>query len=120
MDMNKFKRMAIHGTLFRFKIHILPADHIINSDGILNFDKFPKRLMIIGAGISGCEYATIFSNFRQTKVYLVDRETQIIPFEDEDISRFVSNNLEQNNVEIFHSAGLKRIIKHKQHLAYYR
>jgi len=91
-------------------------NRIINSDGILNFEKFPQRLMIIGAGISGCEYATIFSNFKQTKVYLVDREKQIIPFEDEDISRFVRDNLAQNNVDIFHSAGLKRIIKHKEHL----
>src|SRR5688500_14560101 len=36
------------------------GDQIINSDGILAFKKFPKRILIVGAGIIGCEYATIF------------------------------------------------------------
>jgi len=89
---------------------------ILNSDGILNLKEFPKRLMIIGAGIIGCEYATIFSNFDQTKVYLVDHETRIIPFEDEDVSDFVSANLRKNNVDILHSASLKNIFKHEDHL----
>src|SRR5665213_2838627 len=33
----------------------LDGDRIINSDGILGFREFPKRLLIIGAGIVGCE-----------------------------------------------------------------
>ena len=82
---------------------------IFDSEGILNLEEFPKRLVIIGAGIVGCEYATIFSNFDQTKVYLVDHQERIIPFEDEDISRFVSRNLTANGVEIYHSAQLRAI-----------
>jgi dihydrolipoamide dehydrogenase len=89
---------------------------ILNSDGILNLKEFPKRLVIIGAGIVGCEYATIFSNFDQTKVFLVDHLERIIPFEDEDISRFVSTNLKKNNVDIFHSAILRSINARPDHL----
>ena len=89
---------------------------ILDSDGILNIKAFPKRLIIIGAGIVGCEYATIFSNFGQTKVYLVDHQERIIPFEDEDVSRFISNNLEDNGVEIFHSAILRTIERRPDHL----
>lgn len=89
---------------------------ILNSDGILNLKEFPERLMIIGAGIIGCEYATIFSNFGQTKVYLVDHETRIIPFEDEDVSDFVSASLEKNNVDILHSASLNAIAEHDDYL----
>ena len=33
---------------------------IINSNGVLGLRKFPRRMMIVGAGITGCEYATIF------------------------------------------------------------
>ena len=91
-------------------------ERIFNSDGILNLKQFPKRLIIIGAGIVGCEYATIFSNFHQTKVYLIDHQQRIIPFEDEDVSRFVSRNLESNGVEIYHSAILRTITKRKDHL----
>lgn len=89
---------------------------ILNSDGILNLQEFPKRLVIIGAGIVGCEYATIFSNFNQTKVYLVDHQERIIPFEDEDISLYVSQNLQKNGVEIYHSAILRTINERPDHI----
>lgn len=93
-------------------------DHqrILSSDSILNLKEFPGRLIIIGAGIVGCEYATIFSNFNRTKVYLVDHEETVIPYEDEDISMFVSSCLVKNGVELFHSASLREIIKHPKHL----
>ena len=93
-------------------------DHkkIFNSDSILNLSDFPKKLMIVGAGIVGCEYATIFSNFGRTKVYLVDHEKTVIPYEDSDISDFVCSSLENNGVEIFHSAVLKAIKTHLDHL----
>ena len=96
-------------------IHI-DNDRIINSDGILSFREFPKRLLILGAGIIGCEYASIFSNFGQTKVHLLDRQPRIIPFEDEDISTFVNKNLEQKNVTVHHNAILRAIHKHPEFL----
>ena len=89
---------------------------ILDSDSILNLKEFPKRLVIIGAGIVGCEYATIFSNFKQTKVYLVDYQERIIPFEDKDVGDFISRNLIKNGVEIYHSANLRTINKQKKHL----
>ncbi len=89
----------------------IDQERIIDSDGILGFREFPKRLLIIGAGIIGCEYASIFSNFGQTKVHLLDRQSRIIPFEDEDISRFVSQNLEHKGVTIHHNAILRDIHK---------
>ncbi len=96
----------------------IPVDQerIFDSDGILNLEEFPKRLVIIGAGIVGCEYATIFSNFDQTKVYLVDHQERIIPFEDEDVSRFISQNLNASGVEIYHSAQLRTINRMDDHL----
>ncbi len=82
---------------------------ILNSDGILRMKSFPRRLMIVGAGIVGCEYATIFSNFGQTEVVILDHQDQILPFEDTDVSRFVSDHLRQNHVNIMHAARLCRI-----------
>lgn len=96
----------------------LPVDQerIINSDGILNLEKFPERMMIIGSGIIGCEFAAIFSNFGQTKVHLLDRAHRVIPFEDRDVSDFVSNNLENNGVVIHHTANLRTVRKHPDYL----
>ena len=90
---------------------------VINSDGILSFKKFPKRILIVGAGIIGCEYATIFSNFAQTKVHLLDRQARVLPAEDEDISQFVNDNLTRRGVEVYHNAILRRIDKVQDGLA---
>lgn len=89
----------------------IPVDQtrILDSDGILRLKTFPKRMMIVGAGIVGCEYATIFSNYGQTKVIVVDHKERILPFEDEDISDFVSQNLVQNGVTILHSSRLEKV-----------
>ena len=96
----------------------LEIDHerIINSDDILNLDKFPERMLIIGSGIIGCEFATIFSNFKQTEVHLLDRANRVLPYEDDDVSDFVSKNLEDNGVMVHHTAHLRTIKKHPNHL----
>jgi dihydrolipoamide dehydrogenase len=95
------------------KIPTITVDEqsILTSDGIESLKDYPKSLVIVGAGVIGCEYATIFSNFGQTKVYLIDRQDRILPFEDKDISNLVSGNLEENGVTIHHNASLERMEK---------
>lgn len=91
----------------------LEIDHkkIITSDDILKIENFPEKMIIIGSGIIGTEFATIFSNFKQTEVHLLDRQHRVIPFEDDDVSYFVSKNLEDNGVIIHHTANLRSIEK---------
>jgi len=88
---------------------VTDGERVVDSDSILNLKAFPKRLVIVGAGVIGCEYATIFSNFGQTQVYLVDYAERIIPYEDDDVSDFISSNLANNGVHILHSAILRDI-----------
>lgn len=88
--------------------------HIITSDDILRLEKFPEKIIIVGSGIIGTEYATILSNFAQTEVHLLDRQHRVIPFEDDDVSDFISNNLEQNGVIIHHQAKLRSIEKNDE------
>jgi dihydrolipoamide dehydrogenase len=82
---------------------------ILSSDGIDNISDFPESIVIVGAGVIGCEYATIFSNFGKTKVYLIDRQDRILPFEDPDISEIVARNLEKNGVIIHRNATLESL-----------
>lgn len=93
------------------KLANIPVDEkiIMTSDGIEEMSDYPKSLVIVGAGVIGCEYATIFSNFAKTKVYLIDRADDILPFEDDDITKIVSDNLEKHGVTIHHSAQLMRM-----------
>ncbi len=96
----------------------LEIDHerIIDSDDILNLRKFPEKMLIIGSGIIGCEFATIFSNFKQTEVHLLDRANRVLPNEDDDVSNFVAKNLEDNGVIVHHTAHLRTIKKYDTHL----
>ena len=98
------------GSSPRYLPHI-PIDEkiVVTSDGIGNWTDFPKSLVILGAGVIGCEFATIFSNIGKTKVYLIDKGDRILPFEDEDIAQMVTENLEANGVVIHKNSSLVRM-----------
>ncbi|MBL7939511.1 MAG: NAD(P)/FAD-dependent oxidoreductase [Flavobacteriales bacterium] len=83
--------------------------HILTSDGIFNIEELPRSIVIIGAGVIGCEFATIFCNLGATRVHLIDRADRILPFEDADVSELVAKNLERKGVIIHRSAKLDRI-----------
>jgi dihydrolipoamide dehydrogenase len=80
---------------------------IITSDGIKNLTEFPKSMVVLGAGVIGCEFATIFSSFGTTKVSLIDKADRILPFEDADIAEVIQKNFESNNAHVHSGASLK-------------
>jgi len=93
----------------------LPIDEkiVMTSDGIETLDDFPESMVIVGAGVIGCEYATIFSGFGKTKVSLIDKGARILPFEDEDVVRVIERNMENNGVLIHRNSVLIRMeVKH--------
>ncbi len=83
--------------------------HILTSDGIFGIDELPKSIVIIGAGVIGCEFATIFCNLGATRVHLIDRADRILPFEDADVSELVTRNLERKGVIVHRAAKLEKI-----------
>ena len=82
---------------------------ILTSDGIFDIDEFPKSIVILGAGVIGCEFATIFANFGKTKVHIIDKMDRILPFEDDDISSLVATNLENSGVIVHKESNLIRM-----------
>ena len=93
------------------KLAHIPIDEkiIVTSDGIHHWKELPKSMVVLGAGVIGCEYATIYSNFGETKVNLIDKAHQILPFEDDDITQLVQENLIENGVKIHHKSTLVRM-----------
>jgi dihydrolipoamide dehydrogenase len=89
----------------------LPIDEkiVMTSDGIENMNDFPESMVIVGAGVIGCEYATIFSGFGRTKVHLIDKGDRILPFEDEDVVKVIERNMEKNGVLIHRNSRLIRM-----------
>ena len=89
----------------------IPVDEkiIVTSDGIHAFENYPQSLVILGAGVIGCEFATIFANLRKTKVNIIDKADRILPFEDEDLVKVIAENFEKNGITIHHDAKLERM-----------
>lgn len=98
------------GSSPRYLPHI-PIDEkiIVTSDGIHDWEELPESMVVLGAGVIGCEYATIFSNFGQTKVNIIDKADRILPFEDGDIVNVVEKKFEQSNVHIHRTSRLIRM-----------
>ena len=89
---------------------ILKVDHnfILNSDDILNLDKLPDNILIVGSGAIGIEWARIFSNFGK-KVSIVELQNQLLPSADQDISSRVERILKLNKVTIFKNNSIDYI-----------
>lgn len=85
------------------------GDRICTSDHIEHFAALPGRLAIVGAGVVGCEYATIFANFGATAVELFDRGPRILPFEDADVAAEVAASFRRLGVQVHGGARLDRI-----------
>lgn len=93
------------------KLPNIPIDEqlICTSDSIHSWEELPRSMVVLGAGVIGCEYATIFSNFGRTKVYIIDKAPQILPFEDDDVSGMVEQHFEKNGIHIHRNSTLERM-----------
>lgn len=61
------------------------GNKIIGTEEVLNLKTLPKNLVVIGGGRRGTEFATFFNSFG-TKVTLIEKESQILPRMDREIS----------------------------------
>lgn len=76
-------------------------DHprILDSDTILTTGFNPRSIIIYGAGVIGCEYASIFRGL-QIKVNLINNRERLLTFLDDEISDALSYHLRENGVLI--------------------
>ncbi|HXW79300.1 MAG TPA: Si-specific NAD(P)(+) transhydrogenase, partial [Acidimicrobiales bacterium] len=58
--------------------------HIFDSDGILGLREIPRTLIIVGAGVIGIEYASIFAALG-TKVTVIEQRNHMLEFCDEEV-----------------------------------
>lgn len=71
--------------------------HIFTSDDILELQTLPKSLTVVGAGVIGIEYATIFATLG-VRVTVVDKRHRLLPFVDEEIIDTLVHLMRQERV----------------------
>jgi NAD(P) transhydrogenase len=79
----------------------IPFDgqRIMISDDILSLEKLPRSLTVVGAGVIGIEYATIFATLG-VRVTLVDKRDRLLPFIDREITDNLAYQMHQNRVTL--------------------
>ena len=85
-------------------------DCVMNSTDLLNIDRIPESLCIVGGGVIGMEFASIF-NAMGTKVTVVEFMKQILPPFDSDIAKRLKQNLSKRGIDILTSAAVQKIEK---------
>jgi NAD(P) transhydrogenase len=72
---------------------------VFDSDGILSMESLPRTLMVVGAGVIGCEYAAMFATLG-VKVTLLDARPRLLPFADTEIVETLEYHLRARGVTL--------------------
>ncbi|MBM3371818.1 MAG: Si-specific NAD(P)(+) transhydrogenase [Betaproteobacteria bacterium] len=77
----------------------IPFDgqRIFTSDDVLGLEFLPRSLIVVGAGVIGVEYATMFAALG-VRVTIVDKRPTLLPFLDHEISAALTYVVQQSNV----------------------
>lgn len=88
------------------KIPIFPFDgkRVMTSDDVLDMRDLPSTLLIVGGGVIGCEFASIYSGLG-VDVTIVELLPRILATEDEEIGSLLERELKKRNVKII--TGIK-------------
>ncbi len=77
----------------------LDAVGYLDSTSIMELDRVPEHLLVLGGGYIGLEFAQMFRRFG-SRVTVVQRGAQLLPLEDEDIAVAVLTILQEDGVEV--------------------
>lgn len=81
---------------------------VFDSDTILGMAETPRSIIIYGAGVIGCEYASIFRNMG-CKVDLINTRNQLLSFLDDEIAHALSYHLRDQGVIIRHNEAYETV-----------
>jgi NAD(P) transhydrogenase len=83
-------------------------EDVDDSDTILMIDRLPKTLTVLGGGVIGCEYATMFAAMH-VKVTLVDGRDRLLPFLDFEIGERLRGAMNTLGIELRLNAQMKSV-----------
>ena len=94
----------------------LPA--VFTSDQLLRSKDFYNELLILGGGVIGIEFASIYSSFG-SKITIVESMDRLLPQMDEEFSRYLSAIFRKKGIEVITNSQLSSITVNNGKLNYY-
>jgi dihydrolipoamide dehydrogenase len=89
-----------------------PDDRILTNIEILNLERIPKSLVVIGAGAVGVEFGSIFKSFG-AEVTIVEYLPRLVPNEDEDVSKELARVFRKRGIESHVGAKVDKVERTK-------
>lgn len=86
----------------------IDRENVLTSTEILNLTEIPESLLIIGGGVMGCEFATLFANFG-TKVTIVELMSTILSSEDKQVVRVIAKRFKTLGVDVHTSVTVESV-----------
>lgn len=83
-------------------------DRILSNIEVLKLDAVPKRLVIIGAGAVGVEFASIYRRFG-TDVTLLEALPRVVPIEDEEVSKELERAFRKQKIDVQTGAKVEKV-----------
>ena len=83
-------------------------DFILSSDDILNFTKLPEKMVIVGSGAIGIEFARILSAFG-VEITLVELASRLVPLADWEVSKRVERQFKMKKIKFYTETSIKSI-----------
>lgn len=80
--------------------------NILSNVGVLELTNIPKSMLIVGAGAVGVEFASIYNSFG-TRVTLIEVLPNIVPLEDQEVSRELKRSFTKKGIDVQTSARLE-------------
>src|ERR687887_214464 len=77
----------------------LDSERCVDSTGLLAQTEVPRRLVVLGGGIIGAEFASIFNRFG-SEVTIVEMLPRLIPMEDEDASKELAKQFQRRGITL--------------------
>ena len=84
------------------------SPRVVDSTGLLSLKALPKKLCIIGAGVIGMEFASVFQKFG-SEVTVIEYLKECLPMVDSDIAKRLRKLLEKRGITFYMGAGVKSI-----------
>jgi dihydrolipoamide dehydrogenase len=93
----------------------LDSPRCVDSTGLLSQTEVPARLVVLGGGIIGCEFASIFNRFG-TEVTIIEMLPHLIPTEDEDAGKELEKAFRKRGIAQHLSKQCTQVDDHGAHL----
>jgi dihydrolipoamide dehydrogenase len=83
----------------RPRIPGLNSDRCVDSEGLLAQTELPDRLVVLGGGVIGCEFASVFARFG-SKVTIIEYLPSLIPHEDADVAAELAKQFRRRHITL--------------------